>query len=86
MRVEQIQAGEDDGDLCEGVAYAAEFTGIARLNLPMGASSGLTGDIRRTMATDRQLTYGGTPTDRANDNDYWLVNISFRKTFGGSTP
>ncbi len=62
-----------------------EFTAIARLNLPMGSSSGLTGDIRRTMATDRQLTYGGTPTDRANNNDYWLVNIAFRKSFGGST-
>jgi hypothetical protein len=51
--------------------------------LPLGGSASLNGDVRRTMATDRQLTYGGAPTDRANDNDYWLANISFRKTFGG---
>jgi hypothetical protein len=63
-----------------------EFTGVARLNLPMGRSAGLTGDIRRTLATDRQLTFGATPIDRANDNDYWLVNVSFRKAFGGPTP
>jgi hypothetical protein len=38
------------------------------------------------MATDRQLTYGNTPSDRSSDNDYWLVNLSFRKSFGGPTP
>ncbi len=64
----------------------AEFTGIARINLPLSGSAFLNGDVRRTLATDRQLTYGSAPTDRYNDNDYWLANIAFRKTFGGPTP
>lgn len=60
-----------------------EFTGVARIALPMGPSAGLNGDIRRTLATDRQQSFGTVPIDRATDNDYWLASISFRKTFGG---
>ena len=60
-----------------------EFTGVARLNLPLGGSASLNGDVRRTLGSDRNLTYGAAPTDRSSDNDYWLANLSFRKTFGG---
>lgn len=59
-----------------------EFTGVARVNYPFSAASGLNADIRRTLATDRNRTFGDTPGDRFNDNDYWLVTMSLRKTFG----
>ena len=60
-----------------------EFTAIARVNYPFSGSASLNADVRRTMTTDRNFTYGDVVTDRSTDTDYWLVSASLRKTFGG---
>ena len=60
-----------------------EFTAIARVNYPFSGSANVNADIRRTLGTDRNLSFGAAPSDRATDNDYWLATISLRKTFGG---
>ncbi len=60
-----------------------EFTAIARVNYPFSGSANLSADIRRTLSTDRNRTFGEALSDRATDNDYWLANLSLRKTFGG---
>ena len=59
-----------------------EFTAIARVNYPFSGSANLSADVRRTLSTDRNRTFGEAFSDRASDNDYWLANISLRKTFG----
>lgn len=60
-----------------------EFVAIARVNYPFSGSANLSADVRRTLSTDRNRTFGEALGDRATDNDYWLANISLRKTFGG---
>jgi hypothetical protein len=60
-----------------------EFIAIARVNYPFSGSANLSADVRRTLSTDRNRTFGEALGDRATDNDYWLANISLRKTFGG---
>jgi hypothetical protein len=62
-----------------------EFTAIARVNYPFSGSANLSADIRRTLGTDRSRSFGEAPSDRAINNDYWLANLSLRKTFGGPT-
>jgi hypothetical protein len=59
-----------------------EFTAIARVNYPFSGSANLTADVRRTLATDRNRTFGTAFSDRATNNDYWLASVSLRKTFG----
>ena len=47
------------------------------------ATSSFTADVRRTLATDRSRTFGSSLADKSTDNDYWLANVSLRKSFGG---
>lgn len=54
-----------------------ELTLVARINYPMGARSSLSGDVRRVLATDRQRSFGTSPTDASTNSDYWLANLSF---------
>jgi hypothetical protein len=60
-----------------------EFTAIARVNYPFSGAANLSADIRRTLATDRSRSFGESVSDRSTNNDYWLANVSLRKTFGG---
>ncbi|MGH7725211.1 MAG: hypothetical protein ACREOU_07245 [Candidatus Eiseniibacteriota bacterium] len=58
-----------------------EFTATARFNYAFSPRAGINGDVRRTLATDRTLTFGAAPTDRAVNNDYWVGTASMRVSF-----
>jgi hypothetical protein len=60
-----------------------EFTGISRVSYPFNRSASLNADVRRTLATDRNRTFGEVQGARSTNNDFWLATMSFRKTFGG---
>lgn len=58
-----------------------EFTATARFNYPFSKNASITGDVRRTLATDRTQTFGAQPGDRSVNNDYWLGTASMRVAF-----
>ena len=58
-----------------------EFTLAARFNYPFSRAATLNGDIRRVLATDRQITFGASPSDRSTNQDYWFASASFRMEF-----
>ncbi len=58
-----------------------EFTATARFNYPLSPKASINGDVRRILATDRTLTFGAAPSDRAVDNDYWIGTASMRLSF-----
>ncbi|MEP7029114.1 MAG: hypothetical protein ABI960_11000 [Candidatus Eisenbacteria bacterium] len=58
-----------------------ELTFLARMTYPMSKRAGLNGDVRRVLATDRQRSFGVTPTNSSTNSDYWLATLSFRMEF-----
>ena len=70
----------DAGEIPQRDSRSLNFSGGGTLNVPIGASGHLSGDLRRSYRADRTLSYqGGVPqTSPRSEQDYWNGRLELK--------